>query len=526
MASGVATAAPRLSPLLLLLLAFCLGGGAAAGTEEVAIGEVEGNVTLTCRNVSLRAVKVEWFHGNPGSIPILFSSDGKLPSDARFSLGGNGSLHISGLRPQDEGDYTCREVQNETDHLHRIQLLLASGPKDVTISIHPAVPLPNGTLYAKKHDDLNFTCTSQSQPEPETQWIATTSAAAPELFTDVNQSLSYFVLYHIPSSYQGNYSCSATNPLSGRQETVTQELLVYHPPPSLPRCWAQTSAEGSGGVLLFCNWPGGYPHPTLQWTGLGNLSGAINATSITDTSMAALSSSPLLHEKEFTCHGSHILQQGVAQTCTVQLESPSIASDPMRSCFLGSAVTLSCQLTAGHPPAKITWLRNLSQPESEISSGGRFLIAQEGNLSTLSIRNCSHGSDEGYYVCKAENPVGLREVYIYLTVTEPVNIAGIVGGVVILLLIGVLIFSGILLYTGPHLCLKDHILRNRDANDILILVDSEEEDPLADEASNSALHQTMQLENGCPPQPAESSPAEVPSAIAQEEHPQEPQPTT
>ncbi|KAG8145924.1 hypothetical protein E2320_012371 [Naja naja] len=44
---------------------------------------------------------------------MLLSSDGKLPSDSRFSLVGNSSLHILGLRLEDEGHYVD-ELDEET----------------------------------------------------------------------------------------------------------------------------------------------------------------------------------------------------------------------------------------------------------------------------------------------------------------------------------------------------------------------------------------------------------------------------
>ncbi|XP_015268909.1 PREDICTED: V-set and immunoglobulin domain-containing protein 10 isoform X2 [Gekko japonicus] len=409
--------ARRLFAGLRFVFALCVFEG-AAGTETLVIGIAGRDVTLTCQNASQRALVVEWFQGDPDTAPVLFSSDGKLPEDARFSLVGNASLHITGLRPQDERNYTCKEVLNETDHLHRIQLLVASGPDRIDVHIQPTTVLPNGTFYAKRHGILNFTCTAISQPVPTIKWDFDPSGSPHELFTEVNGSQNSFILHQMSPRYQGNYTCSAKNPLSGFQETRTQELLVYYPPPSLPQCWVETSTESSRGVQLFCQWPGGYPHPSLYWRDKEDLSSKeINATSLADTIVATLNSSQLLHEKEFTCHGSHVLEQEAKASCTVQLVDPMIISDPVRNCFIGRAVTLTCLLIAGNPPARITWLRNISQPETEIRSTGRFHVSQVGNVSTLIIQNCSHSTDEGYYVCKAENSVGLREMYIHLTVT-------------------------------------------------------------------------------------------------------------
>ncbi|KAJ7309636.1 hypothetical protein JRQ81_007691 [Phrynocephalus forsythii] len=477
---------------------------AAAGTEEWVVGQVGGDVTLTCRNASQRAVSVEWFHGEPGAIPILFSSDGKLPSDARFSLVGNSSLRISGLRLQDEGNYTCKEVLNETDHTHRIQLLMASGPERVNISISPATALPNGTLYAQRHDVLNFTCTSDSLPVPTTKWSFSQSSSNQELFTEVNSSLGYFVLYNMSPRYQGNYSCSATNPLSGHQATSTYELLIYDPPPLSPRCWAQISTEDFGLVQMFCTWSGGYPHPTLWWTNRENMTLAVDATNRTDTIVATLNSSHLDYGKEFVCHGHHITHQEESQACSIQLEGPLVMSDPIRTCFAGRAAIMTCQVTAGNPPAKITWLRNITQPGAEIQSGGRFLISQKGSISTLVIQNCSRGTDEGYYLCIAENPLGLKEVYVHLRVTEPVNIGGIVGATVVLLLLGVLILFGVLLYIGSRIWPKGNILRNRDESSILVLMDSEEEGQLTEMAEE--LPSPQAVANGSFTGPAEREP--------------------
>uniref|UniRef100_K7FAJ7 V-set and immunoglobulin domain containing 10 n=1 Tax=Pelodiscus sinensis TaxID=13735 RepID=K7FAJ7_PELSI len=295
------------------------------------------------------------------------------------------------------------------------------------------------------------------------EWIFQQPGLSPEMFTKVNGSSTVFTLQNLSLDLQGNYTCTARNPLSGSSRTSAKELLVYYPPPSVPGCWAQTAQVGMM-LQLVCSWPGGYPHPILQWTeeeqDLENSSWVVNATGTGDTHVETLNSSRLFHGKEFKCVGSHILGQGTEElTCTVQIKTPSLLTEPLKTCFVGGTVTLTCRVTESNPPARISWLRNLSHPELEIQPGGRYLLVQEGSVSNLTIQNCSHGIDEGYYVCKAENPVGLREVYVSLTVKKPVNIVGVVGAVVILLLLGILVISGIILYYNPILCLKGSMFR-------------------------------------------------------------------
>lgn len=79
-------------------------------------------------------------------------------------------------------------------------------------------------------------------------------------------------------------------------------------------------------------------------------------------------------------------------------------------------MTLTCRVAESTPAARLTWLRGAARPELEIQPGGRYLVAQEGNVSRLTIRNCSQGTDGGCYVCRAQNPVGLRELFVCLTV--------------------------------------------------------------------------------------------------------------
>ncbi|XP_042684831.1 V-set and immunoglobulin domain-containing protein 10 [Centrocercus urophasianus] len=361
-----------------LLVALCvwlrMPRRSAAGTTEVVFGKVGGSILLLCRNVSKEATEVLWFQGDPRSFPPLFSSRVTFPPDVRFSLVDNSSLRISELRLQDEGNYTCKEVLNKTDHEHRVQ------------------------------------------------------------------------------------------------------LLVANPPRSTPKCWAESSSSGLM-LQLFCSWPGGYPHPTLHWQEEGhdleNSSWLISSTSSSDTHVETLNSSYLSHRKVFKCVGSHVVKQE-EPACSVEIKVPSLELEPPKTCFVGDNVTLTCRVTESVPAARLTWLRGITQPE--IEPGGRYFIAQEGNVSHLTIQNCSQGIDGGCYICKAQNPVGLREVFVCLTVKQPTNIVGVVGAVVVLSLMAVLTISGVVLYYNPLLCLRGAAFRSQDSDDVLVLVDSEDDD--------------------------------------------------
>lgn len=403
---------PGGTPPARLFLALCVWRLAlrrgAAGTEEVVFGKVGGSILLLCRNVSKEATEVVWFQGDPHSFPPLFSSRVAFPPDVRFSLVDNSSLRITELRLQDEGNYTCKEVLNKTDHEHRVQ------------------------------------------------------------------------------------------------------LLVANPPQSTLKCWAETSSSGLM-LQLFCSWPGGYPHPTLHWKEEGhdleNSSWVISSTRSSDTHVETLNSSHLAHRKVFKCVGSHVVEQE-EPACSVEIKLPSLESDPPQTCLVGDNVTLTCRLTEGVPAARLSWLRGITQPE--IQPGGRFLIAQEGNVSRLTIQNCSQGTDGGCYVCKAQNPVGLREMFVCLTVKQPTNIVGVVGAVATLSLMAVLTISGLILYYNPLLCLRGAAFRSQDSGDVLVLVDSEDDDYEEEKGEEDAVSSSKyELVNGS------SAPAAYLSCLAE-----------
>uniref|UniRef100_A0A8C0PEF7 Ig-like domain-containing protein n=1 Tax=Canis lupus familiaris TaxID=9615 RepID=A0A8C0PEF7_CANLF len=376
----------------------------------------------------------------------------------------------------------------------------AGGPYEVEVNISSTGALPNGTLYAAKGSQVDFSCNSSSRPPPMVEWQFQAPDSSTETFGN-NLTASCFSLLLMSQNLQGNYTCLATNMRSRRQRKVTTELLVYFPPPSAPQCWAEMS-QGSLMLQLTCRWDGGYPDPDFLWT--EEPGGVVVGMSKLGVKM--LNQSQLSDGKKFKCVGSHIVGPELGASCVVQIRSPSLLSEPMKTCFVGGNVTLTCQVSGAYPLAKILWLRNLTQPEVVIRPNGHYLITQDGQSSTLTIRNCSQVVDEGYYVCRAENPVGVREVDIWLSVKEPLNIGGIVGTIVSLLLLGLAIISGLLLYYSPVFCWKvGNTFRGQDMGDVMVLVDSEEEEEVEEE--NAAEEEEEEEEEA---NEGEESPEEIP----------------
>ncbi|XP_069476365.1 V-set and immunoglobulin domain-containing protein 10 [Ambystoma mexicanum] len=493
--------APLLAGGVLVALALLL---CHPGTEaHNVVGEVGGNVTLQCGNVSLGANEVEWLKsGNDHPVLSL-----KWPDwNVRFTWGNQSSLQIKELQLQDEGNYTCSLTEDETNSGfpdHHIQLLLARGPSKTSLSISPNRTLPNGTLYTPTNSILYFSCATDAYPVPSMEWsYYSPIGTPPETFSRENETVLNFTLFHIGPTFQGNYSCAVKNWLNLRKQELAVELLIYWQPKSPPSCWAETSQAGSM-VDLFCVWAGGYPQPIFQWsqeeTVLGHSESDIAGIGTADQFVVTLNKTQLQTGKQYECRGSHILQKE-AQTCTMRITLPTLEPQPMKTCFSEENVTLVCLSTATNPPANFTWLKNLGLDQFQIQPSEKYQITQNATSSLLTILNCSSDPDEGYYVCRAENPLGVRELDVWLAVYSPRNIVGIVIALVILFLFTVGSITVFILYCNPEFCLKGKSRGlSHGAGDVMVLMDSDVEDDVVDEvkkASPDDTRDTVQAANG------------------------------
>ncbi|KAL1768776.1 V-set and immunoglobulin domain-containing protein 10 isoform X1 [Sigmodon hispidus] len=471
---------------VLLCLGALLARQGSADLGAVTISEVHENVTLHCGNKSGSRSLVTWYRNDSEPIFLISSNSSLPPASPHFSLDDEGALHMEALSLEDDGNYTCQEVLNET-HWFSVWLRVASGPDEIVANISATGALSNGTLYAARGSQVDFSCQSASQPPPEVEWCFEAHNRS-ESF-ERNQTANSFSLLLMSQNLQGNYTCSATNMLSGRQRKVTTELLVYWPPPSAPQCSVEVSSE-SATLELICNWDGGYPDPTFLWT---EEPGGIV---VGNSKLQTLSPSQLSEGKMFKCVGSHIVGPEAGASCVVQISSPSLASQPMKTCFMGGNVTLTCQVTGANPPARIQWLRNVTKPEAAIQSSSHYDITQHGQGSSLTIYNCSQDLDEGFYFCQAENLVGVRAVDIWLSVKEPLNVGGIVGTVVSLLLLGLAIVAGLMLYYSPVFCWKaGSTFRGQNMSDVMVLVDSEGEEEAEEEDEEEDVEEVEQERN-------------------------------
>ncbi|XP_072352840.1 V-set and immunoglobulin domain-containing protein 10 [Scyliorhinus torazame] len=359
-----------------------------------------------------------------------------------------------------------------------------------TITIGPGEELPNKTMYVIKHKNVSFSCSSMSQQNLSISWIFVRPDTNPETFTSVVGNHTEFTLFNVDYDNQGNYTCS-------KNLSDTKEVLVYYPPKGPPVCHAEFLNDN---VQLFCSWTRGYPYPMFIWSSenqeLGPIDHPDGQPGSNDTNVLQVKGSAVHDGQMVKCVGHHIAyEQRMEQSCTLTLKAPLPESQPLVTGYVGKNTTLTCHSKEGNPPPKLTWWRING---TEILSNVRYVISQEGVVSSLTILMSSKEKDEGGYICKSENPLGVKEVEIWVSFNTKI-ISGLVGGIAVFLLLSAAVILGVILHRHwDKLITRRHFWQT--GSTVFTLVESDEENDFVDEGSSGITsvvnHQSAQMTNG------------------------------
>ncbi|XP_028852155.1 V-set and immunoglobulin domain-containing protein 10 [Denticeps clupeoides] len=476
--------APRMTTwavaFLHLLFTHQTGGAEDGQGQDVILGELGTNALLPCRDLPANVTPsvTRWLKDGSVAVTRNYSSSPRSPDLSHFYVHDNGSLSILRLQTIDEATYSC-ECATQEHGVHAgadLRLLVVSGPTDVIMEIRPTSKHENGTLFVHNGSVVVFRCLSQSYPSLNLTWTldGDTPNKTP---VSTNGSLIQFEL-NVEPSFQGNHSCTAENPLSKRRVSRSMELLVYYAPERHPEC-SWSAANDSSFVLFTCSWYGAYPSPVLEWlddkSAVGGSRSAIERAE-GESLEVMLNRSRLTDHQTVLCKASHVaLNEGEEKFCSFELKSPYPEGEPMVTALEGSTVTLTCTEGSSIPLAKTTWTRTVKQ--EDITPSGKYVMSDEGPVFRLTIVNVTK-QDEGIYFCRSENPLGVREMEVYLTVKDSAsNTGGIVGTFIAVLILGAGFAIGIAIYSNrDRICFDPRFsLMSEERSDVLSLVDSDEE---------------------------------------------------
>ncbi|XP_068594490.1 V-set and immunoglobulin domain-containing protein 10 [Brachionichthys hirsutus] len=470
----------------LALLQLCLSAAAALLRNEPIDTEVAatpGDVALLpCSTVgNVTPTSTVWLKDGGELVRGGGASPGPPgpPGSARRRLTvlRDGSLRVDGVMPGDEGSYLCNNtLPGNNTFQTRVLLQVTSGPENMSTSIGPATALPNGTLVVYRGSTIFFNCTSSSYPAQRLTWAFTGASTSNESLASTSGSRLDFSITDIQPDAQGVYSCGARDTVSHQAVDKSAELLVYYVPDRHPVCmWAPASDPTH--VQFICTWFGAYPTPTLCWQDQGSGGeGHKYATSLTDSLAVTLNRSELSDGQTLRCTAQHqALPSGKGGSCSFTLKPPYPEGEPMVTAREGTSIALTCMESLSIPPANTTWTKGLEQVD--IVAGSKYMLSLEGPLFKLTIHNTSK-DDEGVYFCRSENPLAVRELEVYLTVTNSSAYTGaIIGTFIAALIMGLSIIIAKFIFSSRHrICLGcDSGQMDDNREDVLSLVDSDDE---------------------------------------------------
>ncbi|CAN9512956.1 unnamed protein product [Ophioblennius macclurei] len=399
---------------------------------------------------------------------------GQVVTGQRLSVLLDGTLIISPVQLGDEGSYLCTSALPNNRSFQAVVLLqVASGPDNVSISIGGTVTrLSNGTLFTSRGSNVSFLCSGSSYPSQELTLAFSGASSSNVSMASASSASLAFSKGNIQPGDQGVYSCQAHNNVSHQRAINSMPLLVYYVPDRHPECtW--TLAPDPSRVQFICTWLGAYPLPELSW---GEEEEGFDFQA-TDSLMVIRNRSALFEEQTVKCTARHrLLGPGAEKSCEFTLKTPYPDGEPMVAALENTNVTLTCSETTSLPPANTTWKKGLLQ--DDITSGTKYVLSESGPEFRLTIVNVSR-DDEGYYFCRSESPLAVRELEVYLTVRKASSAytGAIIGVFIAAIIVGSTIVIAKILYGNRHrICLGGGFGRvEDDGGDVLSLVESDDE---------------------------------------------------
>ncbi|XP_020774733.2 V-set and immunoglobulin domain-containing protein 10 isoform X1 [Boleophthalmus pectinirostris] len=451
-----------MSAIALLLLCFCTTVVSGDDSTESVVTAAPGDVALLpCYNVgnvtptvtSWKKDEISIISGGASSPSNTSGSPSSSPG-SRLEVLPDGSLSIAAVERGDGAVYLCASTLPGNNTFHaRVVLQVVSGPANVSLVIDPVqkypTVLPNGTYTIIKGSSVYFMCSAFSYPSQELTLAFTgLTNGSRSLVNNTGQPLLEYRTENIQPSAQGIYSCIAQNNVSHQETNKSAEVLVYYASDRHPECmWTQDSSF----VLFHCSWFGVYPAPMLNWTEVP--SGRILASEVADRLAVKINGSLLSEGQTLRCTAEHLaLHKGEDRSCTFTLKTPYPHGKPLATAVEGTSITLVCSETTSTPPAVTTWRRGLKQ--EVIMNNSKYTVTAEGPSFQLTIVNITK-EDEGVYFCHSENPLGAKELEVYLTVKSSSAYTGAVIGLFIaVLIVGSAIVIAKTVYSSRHkICL-------------------------------------------------------------------------
>ncbi|NXB77102.1 HMCN1 protein, partial [Donacobius atricapilla] len=358
-------------------------------SEPPPVLQVPGNVTvlpgavavLSCLVLSVGRYNLTWQrHGR----------DARLQDPLRLRLLPDLSLELRPARPADAGSYSCTAA-NEGGSATASVFLTVQEPPRVVIS-------PQNQTFTEG-SEVSIRCSATGYPKPTVVWTLNDMFIIGSSRYRMTPEGTLIIRKAIPRD-AGIYGCLASNSAGTEKQTST---LTYIEAPTLTVVQSEILVGLGDTTVMECKTIG-IPAPQVKWF-KGDLELRASAFLTIDThrGLLKIQETQDLDAGDYTCLATNEAGRAAGKI-TLDVGSPPIfMQEPGDAAAdLGSNVTLLCYVQ-GYPEPRVTWRRLDGAP----LFSRPFALSSSSQLRTgaLAIQNL-WVSDEGSYVCEAENQFG------------------------------------------------------------------------------------------------------------------------
>uniref|UniRef100_A0A671MK57 Contactin-5 n=1 Tax=Sinocyclocheilus anshuiensis TaxID=1608454 RepID=A0A671MK57_9TELE len=375
-----------------------LGAFSGRARGAVSVREGQGVVLMCAPPPHSPEIIYSWVFNE---LPSFVAEDSR-----RFISQETGNLYISKVQPSDVGSYVC-QVKNTVTNARVLSppTPLALKTDGVMGEYEPKIEahFPQ-TVLAAKGVTVRLECFALGNPVPTITWRKM-SGNIPKK-ARLRKSQAVLEIPNIQLEDSGSYECKAENTRGGT--AFRGHLQVY----TLPQ-WISMINDtqlDSGEQLHWECRATGKPRPTYRWLRNGE---PLNSQSRVEMVNGEL----IIHRLQQADSGMY---QCIAENkygaiyssaeLKILASAPMFSTNPFRLiATVGKDVSLECRPRAS-PKPRISWRKNDRRVQ---------IMLLRNN--TLRIINSSR-SDEGSYVCRAENQFGSAELTTVLLVKEPMRV--------------------------------------------------------------------------------------------------------
>ncbi|NWV14212.1 HMCN1 protein, partial [Ptilonorhynchus violaceus] len=313
--------------------------------------------------------------------------DARLQDPLRVRLLSNLSLEVRPARLSDAGSYSCIAA-NEGGAAAASVFLTVQEPPRLVIS-------PKNQTFTEG-SEVSIRCSATGYPKPTVVWTHNDMFIVGSSRYRLTPEGTLIIRKAIPKD-AGIYGCLASNSAGTEKQTST---LTYIEGPSLTIVQSEILVGLGDTTVMECKTTG-IPPPQVKW--FKELRASAFLIIDTHRGLLKIQETQDLDAGDYTCVATN--DAGTASgKITLDVGSPPVFTQEPGddSADLGSNVTLPCYVQ-GYPEPRVKWRRLDGAP----LFSRPFALSAISQLRTgaLAIQNL-WVSDEGTYVCEAENQFG------------------------------------------------------------------------------------------------------------------------